>query len=168
MFLHRQKFETQIFFITSLRLWFRSLMENEERFLDPEIQIVFFLQGFTTNFNPMASTFSDSSCGGASTTRRNPSRPYWVNHFLVISESAMGSIMSFASVVVLSVGVADWAFYVRWTTLNHFCALNALCSRNERDSVRRRFCVPIFVAFSRFPRMHIMYYTSGCVTRGVL
>ena len=67
MFLHRQKFETQIVFITSLRRWFRSLMENEERFLDPEIQIVFFLQRFTTYFNPMASTFSDSSCMPAAT-----------------------------------------------------------------------------------------------------
>ena len=39
----------------------------------------------------VGATCSGSSCGGASAIRRNPSRPFLVNHSRVASESAMGS-----------------------------------------------------------------------------
>ena len=76
-------------------------------------------------------TYSGFSCGGASTMRRNPSRPFLVNHSFVASESDMAP----ASSSLLSVRVFEMGMcFVRLRAHVSFCALHNLSSLNERPS----------------------------------
>ena len=89
-------------------------------------------------------TFSGSSCGGASATWMNPSRPFLLSQSLVAVESAIGSIYS-SSILLLQVGA--WALLIACVlpeTCVLYCALKSFHLRNETPSFVQVFWAPHF------------------------
>ena len=110
-------------------------------------------------------TCSGSSCGGASAIRRNPSRPFLLNHLCVAVESAMRHVSSssmsacFSKRVLFSVRLSTCVlFVVRLSTCVLFCALHNLSSRNENPSLGVLFREPIF-----FNRQFLIPAHARCV-----